>query len=59
MQTRVCKVCSLMEVSGIEPPTSCLQGRRSPKLSYTPDFESKLLPDAEHPARELETVWWA
>jgi hypothetical protein len=25
-----------MEVSGFEPPTSCLQGRRSPKLSYTP-----------------------
>ena len=43
-----------MEVSGIEPPTSCLQGRRSPKLSYTPDFESKLLLDAEHPARELK-----
>ena len=25
-----------MEVSGFEPPASCLQGRRSPKLSYTP-----------------------
>ena len=28
----------IMEVSGIEPPTSCLQGRRSPELSYTPDL---------------------
>ena len=38
MQIYICFVCNVMEVSGIEPPTSCLQGRRSPELSYTPDL---------------------
>jgi hypothetical protein len=27
---------SVVEVNGLEPSTSCLQSRRSPKLSYTP-----------------------
>ena len=27
----------MVEMSGIEPLASCLQGRRSPKLSYTPN----------------------
>ena len=27
-----------MELTGIEPATSCLQSRRSPKLSYSPEI---------------------
>ena len=27
---------ALVETVGIEPATSCLQGRRSPRLSYAP-----------------------
>lgn len=26
----------MVEMTGIEPATSCVQGRRSPKLSYIP-----------------------
>jgi hypothetical protein len=30
----------LVEVRGVEPPTSCLQSRRSSQLSYTPALDS-------------------
>ena len=29
---------ALVETVGIEPATSCLQGRRSPRLSYAPGY---------------------
>jgi hypothetical protein len=32
----------LVEVNGLEPMTSCVQSRRSPKLSYTPKVVSDL-----------------
>jgi hypothetical protein len=28
--------CSLVEIKGLEPLTPCVQGRCSPRLSYTP-----------------------
>ena len=37
----------VVEISGIEPLTSCLQGRRSPSWAKPPDFSSSLL------------KWWA
>ena len=32
----------LVEASGLEPPTSGLQSRRSPKLSYAPTAKERL-----------------
>ena len=36
-QKTIDAVLFLVEVNGFEPMTSCVQGRRSPKLSYTPE----------------------
>ena len=31
----------LVEIKGVEPLTSCLQGRRSSQLSYTPIYKNQ------------------
>ena len=34
----------LVELGGIEPPTSCVPRRRSPQLSYSPEVLSNTYP---------------
>jgi hypothetical protein len=45
----------MVELSGIEPLTSALQGRRSPKLSYSPSIPSQ----RAKAFTACNSVWWA
>ena len=48
--------CYLVELGGIEPPTSCVQGRRSPSWAITPNNYS--ISCFTTPDSLLRVIWW-
>ena len=47
-----CQGANLVETGGIEPPTSCLQSRRSIRLSYVPGYRHRIRRSAHRLATE-------